>query len=149
MILIKNEHTNHSIDIEQLKKDAQTVLDTLDYSDYDLGILLTTDENMHQYNKDYRGKDKPTDILSFPFHDQLRAGERITPETADDKNIGDIILAPDYIQNDLDRWNQTFENRIKILLVHGMCHLLGYDHIEDDDYEIMRKQEAFLLDKIL
>lgn len=148
MILITNEQTAIPVDLKQLEQDAKTILKALDYEHYDLGILLATNAVIHEYNKMYRGQDKPTDILSFPYHPELKAGERINPKTDDDKNVGDIIIAPLYVKNDLERWEQTFEQRMKVLLVHGICHLLGYDHIEDADYEVMHAQEKILLEKI-
>ncbi len=66
----------------------------------------------------------------------------------DDKNLGDLILAPAYIQNDLPKWNTTFEKHLQRLLVHGICHLLGYGHIEDKDYKIMHKKEMELLKRL-
>lgn len=134
-----------TIDLAQFERDAQTILDHLDYADYDLGILLTTNEVMRSYNNEYRSKDKPTDILSFPYHPDLNAGERIMPQTEDDKNLGDIIIAPQFVQDDLERWGQTFEQRMRVLLIHGICHLLGYDHIKDEDYAVMQTKETELL----
>ena len=147
MILIKNEQT-FPIDTEKLKESAQIILDALDYSDFDLGILLATPEVMQEYNKKYRDKDKVTDIISFPFH-QIEAGDRIEVTSDEDKSLGDIIICPQYVHDDLERWNTTFQERMDILLVHGICHLLGYDHIKDDDYEVMKLKEAALLEKIV
>jgi rRNA maturation RNase YbeY len=147
MILIQNEQS-FPIDLKKLKKNTQTILQALDYKGYDVSIMLVNPDEMHAYNKNYREKDKATDILSFPYHDQLKAGERIIPASSEDKNLGDIILCPQYIQDDLERWEMNFEDRIDVLLVHGICHLLGYDHIEDEDYEVMKKQEAVLLEAI-
>lgn len=144
MILIQNEQA-FPIDLKKLKQDTQTILLALDYKGYDISIMLVTPEAMHTYNKDFREKDKATDILSFPYHDQLKAGERIIPESSEDKNLGDIILCPQYIHDDLERWDMNFEDRIEVLLVHGICHLLGYDHIEDEDYELMKVEEERLL----
>lgn len=148
MISIKNTQRKIKIDANQLKKDAQFILDKLGYSDFDLGILITTDKKMHAYNKEYRDKDKPTDVLSFPYHPNLKAGQKIKVESEEDKNLGDLILAPEYILNDLPKWNTTFEKHLQRLLVHGICHLLGYDHIEDADYKVMHKKEMALLKKL-
>lgn len=144
MINIDNKQTV-AIDVVQLKKDAQVILKALNYSDFDLGILIANLKDMHEYNLNYREQDKPTDILSFPYHPHLKAGERITAEINDDKDLGDIVLCPQYILDDLARWEVSYERRLQILLVHGICHLLGYDHIEDEDYEIMKQQEELLL----
>ena len=148
MITIRNTQRKIKINSAQLKKDAQTILDALDYSDFDLGILITTDKTIHKYNREYRDKDKPTDILSFPYHTELKAGQRIKVKSEEDKNLGDLIIAPEYVMHDLPKWNTTFEKHLQRLLVHGICHLLGYDHIEDADYKIMHKKEMVLLKKI-
>ena len=148
MILIKNSQRKIKVDVKKLKYDAQAVLDALDYADFDLGIWLTSDTLIRKYNHEYRDKDKATDVLSFPYHTALKAGERITIKTDEDKNLGDIIIAPQYVQKDLPRWDQTFEQRMQELLVHGICHLLGYDHIDDSDYKIMHKKEIALLQKL-
>lgn len=130
---------------KQLKEDAQRILEHLNYPNFDLGIMLTDNQTIHTYNKKYRDKDKPTDILSFPFHDKLKDGERIVAKTDDQKNLGDIIISPEYVQEDLPRWNQSFDERLSTLLIHGICHLLGYDHIKDEEYEVMHKKEEELL----
>lgn len=145
MILVTNEQNAININTDQLKKDTAIILADLGYDDFDIGILLTTDEHMHEINKQFRNKDKSTDILSFPFYPDLKAGMRIDAQTDDEKNLGDIILAPQYIQQTLDQWDQTFDERMQALLVHGVCHLLGYDHIKDEDYAVMKKEEERLL----
>jgi len=132
-------------DVEQYKKDAQIILNHLGYGDFDLGILLTDNKSIHAFNSTYREKDKPTDILSFPYYPDLKPGERIVPDTEDDRNLGDIIISPEYVKSDLERWDQSFEQRMRVLLVHGICHLLGYDHIKDEDYDVMKVKETELL----
>lgn len=145
MVNIHNEQEAIEVNVEGLQHQAQQILDLLDYSDYDLGILLTSNEAMREYNKKYRNKDATTDILSFPFH-ALKAGLRIEPEGDDDKNLGDIIIAPEYVQKTLAKWpEKDLAERLKVLLVHGVCHLLGYDHIEDDEYKVMKEKEDWLL----
>jgi len=148
MITIRNTQRKIKIDINQLKEDAQTILKELGYSDFDLGIWLTSNKMIHKYNKEYRHKDKPTDVLSFPYHTELKAGERIKVTTEEDKNVGDLIIAPEYVMHDLPKWNTTFDKHMQRLLVHGICHLLGYDHIEDADYKIMHRKEMALLKKL-
>lgn len=148
MITIKNQQRKIKLDTAKLKKEAQIILNDLGYQDFDLFILLVNEPTIHTYNRDYRKQDKPTDIISFPFHPELGAGNQIMPTSPDDQNLGDIILCPQYILNDLSRWEKSFEDRLQILLVHGICHLLGYDHIVDSDYEIMQKEEARLLAKL-
>jgi len=148
MILIKNRQRKIAVNAALLKKQAQTILDALDYADFDVGIWLTTNKTIREYNKTYRNKDKATDVLSFAFHPDLRPGQRITACCKEDKNLGDLIISLEYVVADAPRWGQTFEQRLPILLVHGICHLLGYDHKNDADYKIMHKQELALLKKL-
>lgn len=145
MVTIRNEQKQIDVNVEQLKHEAQLLLNYLGYPDFDLGILLCSDADMQKYNKKYRNKDKATDILSFPYHPNLKPGEKIIPKMPDDKNLGDIIIAPAYVQDDLVHWNQSFLERMRILLVHGICHLLGYDHITDKEYAVMKEEEQRLL----
>ncbi len=151
MITIRNTQRKIALDVEALRQDAQKILDALKYSDFDLGILITSNRTIKNYNKTYRNKNKATDILSFPYHTELKAGQKIKAYEEEDKNLGDLIIAPEYIIKliSVDYDNQiSLEKRLQTLLVHGICHLLGYDHILDSDYKQMHKKEKQLL-KIL
>ncbi|MFA6066402.1 MAG: rRNA maturation RNase YbeY [Candidatus Babeliaceae bacterium] len=147
MILIKNTQRKVILDTQKLEQNAQVLLDSLRYSDYDLGIWITTNKTIRLYNKTYRHKDKATDILSFMNYPQLQAGKRIRPIDGD-KNLGDLIISAEYVVQEALKYNVTLEQRLQVLLVHGICHLLGYDHIEDADYRRMRAKEAYLLKKL-
>lgn len=145
MITLRTTQRKINFDTHALKKTAQKLLNFLDYVDFDLGVWLTTNTTIRHYNRIYRNKDKPTDILSFPFHPKLKAGHRIKPSSDDDKNLGDLIISLEYAQKDAKQHNIPFKKHVEILLVHGICHLLGYDHIKDKDYAIMQKKEQELL----
>jgi probable rRNA maturation factor len=145
MVTITQSYLDKPYDDRQLKHDAQFILDALGYHDFDLGILLTNNVTIQEYNRVYRHHDKPTDILSFAYHSELKAGEAIVVDEEEDKNLGDLIISLEYVAQDAPQWEQTFEQRMRVLLVHGICHLRGYDHIEDDDYVIMHKEEDRLL----
>lgn len=145
MINIKNNVRTIKINEKKLIADAQKILDHLKYSNFDLGILLTTNKTIHRYNKEFRHKDKPTDILSFAYHSELKAGQRIKAKSDEDKNLGDLIISLEYVKKDAQRYEQTFERRMEILLVHGVCHLLGHDHEKDEEYVVMDAQEQKLL----
>lgn len=145
MITIKNTQRKIRIDVKQLYKDAQTILRILHYDDYDLGIWLTTDKTIRHYNKTYRHKDKATDILSFSYHPLIKAGERIKPKNEEDKNLGDLIISVEYVQRVAKEMKVDLYERMRVLLVHGICHLLGYDHERDEDYRVMHRKELALL----
>lgn len=145
MITLRNEQNDIHVDTTILEKHAQRILDLLGYGTFDLGILLTSSQEMQHYNRDYRSIDKATDVLSFPFHYDIVPGEKITTTTDDEKNLGDIIICPAYAQTTLIDWDQSIEERLNGLLVHGICHLLGYDHESDEQEEQMLAMEAKLL----
>ncbi len=145
MITIKNTQRKITVNVKQLEKDAQTILRILRYEDYDLGIWLTTDKMIRKYNREYRHKDKATDILSFAYHATLKAGERIKPKEVEDRNLGDLIISVEYVQNVAEEMDVSLHKRMQVLLVHGICHLLGYDHEVDADYKVMHRKELALL----
>jgi probable rRNA maturation factor len=148
MINIQNRLRKIEFNVAAFEKKAATVLDFLGYKDFDLNILLTTSKSVRKYNKQFRSKDKATDILSFPFHPELVAGDKIKPLTDDDKAIGDIIISLEYVLADKHKLGGTFLQRMDRMLVHGVCHCLGHDHIEDEEYKIMFALEKKLLSLI-
>lgn len=120
---------------------SQAVLSYLDLSEAELSILLCDDATIHPLNRDYRGKDKPTDVLSFA----QREGEFAF---VDDNVLGDVIVSIDTtIRQALER-NHSTQTELRVLLVHGILHLLGYDHIEDDEAEVMEGKEREILSVI-
>lgn len=148
MINIKSRlKNNFNFDVENFKINAQKALDALGYGDFDLGIMLTTNATIKKYNAEFRNKDKATDVLSFPYH-HIPAGTKIKPMSDDDKNIGDMIISIEYVQAAAKKLNTTFEKRMNRMLIHSLCHLLGYDHIQDDEFAIMIKKEQSLAKKI-
>ena len=148
MILIKNTQRTIPLNLTNIRKDVALVLRKLGYEDFDIGIWFTTNTTIQRYNNTFRHKNKPTDILSFPFYPDLKAGEAIKAKTADEKNLGDLIISPAYVRDDTPAYDVTFEERLQHVLVHGICHLLGYDHIHDEDYAAMHTLELKLLKKL-
>lgn len=148
MISIKNTQRTCTIDLKKVQQDAQTILDELGYSDFDLGIWFTTSKTVREYNKNFRNKDKATDILSFPYHPDLKAGQRIKVKEEEDKNVGDILIAPDFVENLLPLYQTTLQIRISVLLIHGICHLLGYSHYDEENDQKMSSKERSIAKKL-
>lgn len=148
MILITNRQRKIPVDLNLLKRDAQHLLELLGYENFDLGALITTDQAIRKLNKEYRNKDKATDVLSFAYHPELQAGKRIRVRTSDDANLGDLVIGAAYVARQAQELEVPLAQRMRILLVHGVCHLLGYDHIEDHDWRRMRAKEAYLLKQL-
>ena len=145
MITIKNRVRSIAVDEAQLKRNIQKILNEINYPDYDLGILLTTNKTIKKYNKFYRNKNKPTDILSFSYYPDLEPGSRIKPASEEEKNLGDLIISLERTKTDAKQLGIPFKTRLNQLVVHGICHLLGYDHVTEKAYQQMKKKEELLL----
>lgn len=148
MLNIRNTQRKFRLDIKKVVQDVEKILTLLKYKDFDIGIWFTNNKTIRLYNKQYRSKDKATDILSFQYYPQLKAGERIKVKSQEDKNLGDLIISVEYTDKEAKELSVSLEARIQKLIVHGICHLLGYDHIEDKDWYKMRAKEGWLLKKL-
>ncbi|MCT4574963.1 MAG: rRNA maturation RNase YbeY [Alphaproteobacteria bacterium] len=107
-------------------------------SDKEISIVFTNNHKVHELNRDYRGKDKSTNILTFAFND----------DGSDNYILGELFLAFDVIDVEANEQGKTFYNHCMHILIHGVLHLIGYDHIEDDEAEDMESLEIELLSKI-
>lgn len=115
--------------------------------------MLTTDDHVRKLNRRFRRKDESTDILSFPFHKVRKPGRFPRIKFKEERYLGDIYISPAYVQRQcedplLDEI-VTLEERLPVLVAHGLCHLLGFDHESDDDYEQMNKAENYILHRYL
>ncbi|MCF7799901.1 rRNA maturation RNase YbeY [Candidatus Babeliales bacterium] len=145
MILIKNRLKKIKIDSNKIKKIVAQMLKSLGYENFDIGILFTTNKTIKNFNKIYRQKNKPTDILSFPYHTDLKPGQKIKIMSPDDQNLGDIIISLEFAQKDANSLKHSLLEHLKILLAHGIVHLIGYNHETDEQYKEMQKIEKNLL----
>lgn len=110
-----------------------------------VNIILTNPNVIRQYNKKYRNIDRETDVLSFPMFERE---ELISFDTNVQEVLGDIIISIDRVKNQAVEYGHSFERELAYMLVHGFYHLMGYDHIEDNDKKNMRKKEEYILDSI-
>lgn len=113
---------------EQLKKLSNSLLKTCKVADHNVSILLVDDQEMTRFNNQYRNKNQPTNVLSFPFAE----GADKTLATLPIKELGDIIISVETAKREALEYNQTLHERMAWLLTHGLLHLLGYDHEKSD-----------------
>lgn len=104
----------------------------------ELSIVFTDDAEMTDINGEWRKQLKPTNVLSFPG-DDIEVGEPAGPM------IGDIIFAYETIEREANEQSKSFEDHLTHLLAHGFLHLFGYDHIEDEEAELMESLETKIL----
>ena len=122
-----------------------------------VSIRLCGDEEIHEINRDYRGVDRATDVLSFPtvnYPAGVTAGaaDKLLRREYDDETdacmLGDLILSVPHVLAQAAEYGHSPEREAAYLIVHGLCHLMGYDHIEEDDKRRMRAMEEKILSAI-
>ncbi len=111
----------------------------------ELSIILTNDENIRKINCEYRGIDKPTNVLSFPLFENEFLKEYSKSKYI---SLGDIILSIEIVIAEANEQNKTFIEHLTHLIVHSILHLFGYDHINDDEANIMEGLEIKILEKL-
>jgi len=109
--------------------DARALLKLLCLQDYELSVVLTGDEAIRQLNRSFRGKDRPTDVLSFPqLEHRPSSGGLQLPHAILPRPLGDVVISVDTALRQAIRMAVPLEFRLRSLLIHGVLHLLGYDH---------------------
>tara|TARA_R110002050_G_scaffold8396_5_gene30811 strand:- start:905 stop:1390 length:486 start_codon:yes stop_codon:yes gene_type:complete len=105
---------------------------------FELSICFTNDAEIQKLNKDYRDKDKPTNVLSFP-------NEPLSDKPDRQILLGDIIFSIDTIEKEANEQGKLFADHLSHLTIHGFLHLLGYDHIDQEQAQQMESQEIKIL----
>ncbi len=120
----------------------------------EVNVILTNDEQIHEINQEYRSIDRPTDVLSFPLLDYRTPGnfEGIEDHIEDYFNLetgelmlGDIIISVDKVYEQAENYGHSIQRELAFLVAHSMFHLMGYDHMEDEERIIMEKKQSELL----
>ena len=101
----------------------------------ELSVVLADDARVHALNRDYRGKDTPTNVLSFPMAEATGL-------------LGDVVLARETLEREALAQGKTFADHTAHMLVHGVLHLLGYDHLDDAEAEDMERREVRALARL-
>lgn len=112
----------------------------------ELSVRLTSDDEVHALNAEWRGKDKPTNVLSFPMAEEDELEESASP--GPELMLGDIILARGVCAAEATDKGLPLESHAAHLMVHGTLHLLGYDHLDDDSAADMEAREVRALARI-
>ncbi len=110
----------------------------------ELTVTLTNDQSIKVLNRDYREKDKPTNVLSFPMWDNMAE----IPNNAGAIPLGDIIIAFETIKREAIEQEKTLADHFTHMLIHGFLHLLGYDHMNEADATAMESLEIRVLKKL-
>lgn len=134
MKILYTDEMNCNLSYEFFTNVAEAVFNELDMSnnEYEISLLITDDETIRQYNKEYRNKDMATDVLSFPMEDEIV--------------LGDIAVSFDTAKRQAEEAEINIDREVAFLFIHGLLHLLGYDHetSKEDEEEMFALQEKIL-----
>ena len=155
-LLIENRQNSIDIEEEFFEKVLQAALEVLDLNvGLEISLVLTDNKEIQELNREYRNMDKATDVLSFPLLDldpydrdawlsDLQAN--VTPENGE-AVLGDIVISMEMARGQAEEYNHSIERETAFLFIHGLLHLLGYDHERSQaDEQLMNElQEKILL----
>jgi len=130
--------------LQEINRAAEVVGKVYGVENSEVSITLTDNETIHALNKKYRGIDRATDVLSFA----LRESDEPQILNAEIETLGDIIISVEKAQSQAQEFGHSFLREVIFLEVHGLLHLLGYDHIEDADRIEMETEQKFIMDKL-
>lgn len=148
------EHTNENIDIKDyIEKIVKLALElnNISFENVCISISSASKEEINKLNLEYRNIDRPTDVLSFPIFEREEIEEfKNVPEDKKLKEVelGDIVLCMDIIYSQSIEYGTGIIREVLYMITHGVCHLLGYDHIEADEKVEMRKLEEEILNHL-
>lgn len=117
----------------------ESCLDNIEYKEIFFDIVLMNNEEIHRINKEYRQKDSPTDVITFAIFADSEEDEKFVFDG--EVHLGEIMISLDKIEEQAKENNVTFEDELYYLVSHGILHLLGFDHQNEDDYNFMVKTQ--------
>ena len=132
-ISLTNKTRFRAVPLKKIKRFLQTILDILGHKNAGLEVLLITDRTMMQWNKRVFGRTGSTDVISFPFNERYF--------------LGSILIAADKKEAKARQYRHSFQKELKLLLIHGVLHLMGFDHDCSRRATRMRKMEQKLFCK--
>lgn len=135
------------IDQRRVKRWVSLILKKMGCIKSEISILFVDDDEIQVLNRDYRGKDKPTDVLSFSQIEGYKNSKLQTPDT--ELILGDVVISLETAKRQAKERGHPFNREVIILLTHGILHLLGYDHEGDRKKAVeMRRKEKEILKTI-
>jgi probable rRNA maturation factor len=159
-VFAADEQTDHPVDTMRWVALAEKVLAAEGVrGDAELSVLFVDEQAMSDLTKRFMGKDGPTDVLAFPIDEEPAPGGRSPdsggqgPNRLDDENVdlpvllGDVVICPSVAARNAPEHAGTYDDEVALLLVHGILHLMGMDHVDDDEAQAMEKREQELLDQ--
>lgn len=134
------DETTHQVLIKTALKTAKKKYSDINDVAPEITIRLVSEQESQQLNRDYRQKDKPTNVLSFPFDPP-----GMIPSDELPNYLGDLIVCESVLLKEAELHNKSYLDHYTHLVIHGVLHLLGFDHIEEDEAQVMENLEVAIL----
>ena len=160
MTLLFEEEGELSLPLECEELAKKVIEAAVDYEECpyetEVNLLLTMNDEIHEMNRQFRGIDRPTDVLSFPMVDYEEPGkfdfleeamEYFNPETGE-LMLGDIVISKEKVISQAEEYGHSTQREYAFLIAHSMLHLFGYDHMEEDERAVMEQKQKEILEQL-
>ena len=150
MIRINNEQTNVAVSEEDLDQIIQIynylLLKEGIFDQAETSLTFVDNQAIRELNEEYRDLDQDTDVLSFPMYEKQELAELSADPDIDTLLLGDIVISLEKARAQAGEYGHSFTRELLYLFIHGMLHLLGFDHLEEDEKSEMRSREETILE---
>lgn len=149
MIYLSNRTRNAGLDTRSLSSTLERLLAEIGAADTSVSLVFVRDRAMRELNRQHRGKDAATDVLSFPLlppeaFDRREATRPCAPAGGEERMLGDIVVSVDTARRQAAAYDAPLDREIERLLIHGVLHLAGHDHEAPDERARMEREERRL-----
>lgn len=153
MIYVANQTRGSGLETRALAAIVERLLAEIGESGSSVSLTLVRDRAMRGLNREHRGKDVPTDVLSFPIFapeafDRIGRTRPVAPERGRERMLGDIVVSVDTAARQAADYDAPLEREVQRLLIHSVLHLAGHDHLEPDERRVMEAEERRLAEAI-
>ncbi|EGT4530518.1 TPA: rRNA maturation RNase YbeY [Clostridioides difficile] len=146
-LILDDRQDKLEVSEDLIEKIKDIIIECLDYEGYDdnyeVSLSFVDNKEIHELNREYRGVDRVTDVLSFPL-----LSDDFEDVELEEESLGDIVVSLERALEQSIEYNHSFEREVCFLICHSMFHLLGYDHDTDENTKEMREKEEHILNKL-
>ncbi|EGT5420011.1 rRNA maturation RNase YbeY [Clostridioides difficile] len=146
-LILDDRQDKLEVSEELIEKVKDIIIECLDYEGYDdnyeVSLSFVDNKEIHELNREYRGVDRVTDVLSFPL-----LSDDFEDVELEEESLGDIVVSLERALEQSIEYNHSFEREVCFLICHSMFHLLGYEHDTDENTKEMREKEEHILNKL-
>lgn len=160
MTIILEQEYERNLGIDYYDIACKVINYALDYEkcpyEAEISLTLTDNEGIHTVNREFRDIDRPTDVLSFPLVEYEKPGEFdfleemdecFNPESGE-LMLGDILISLDKVKEQAEEYGHSYVREYAFLIAHSMLHLMGYDHMEENEAKIMEAKQSQILEDL-